>query len=80
MFFSIIRSTEWGLNCFQKFALGLKKTVSATFEEAGVENWSKKILAFGAYGASVNLGKKSGLAALLRKEVPYLVDFHCLPH
>ena len=80
MFFSIIRCTEWGLNCFQKFVLGLKKTVSATFEEAGVENWSKKILAFGADGASVNLGKKSGLAALLRKEVPFLVDFHCLPH
>ena len=43
MFFSIIRSTESGLNCFQKFVLGLKKTVSATFEAAGVENWSKKV-------------------------------------
>lgn len=28
----------------------------------------------------MNLGKKAGLAALLRKELPYLVDFHCLPH
>ena len=37
-------------------------------------------MAFGADGASVNLGKKAGFAAILRKEVPHLVDFHCLPH
>ena len=42
-------------------------------------NWEPKLVAFGADGASVNLGKKAGLAALLRKELPYLVDFHCLP-
>lgn len=36
--------------------------------------------AFGADGASVNLGKKAGVAALLKKDIPYLVDFHCLPH
>ena len=79
MFFLII-SGKRGLNCFQKFVLGLKKSINATFEEAGVKNWSEKLLAFGADGASVNLGKKNGLAALFRKEVPYLVDFHCLPH
>ena len=42
--------------------------------------WESKLVAFGADGASVNLGKKSGLATLLKQEVPYLVDFHCLPH
>lgn len=42
--------------------------------------WELKLVAFGADGASVNLGKKSGLATLLKQEVPYLVDFHCLPH
>lgn len=45
-----------------------------------MSNWKEKLLAFGADGASVNLGKKAGLAALLKKEVPHLVDFHCLPH
>ena len=79
-FFLIIRSGERGLNCFQNFVLGLKKSISATFDEAGVKNWREKLLAFGADGASVNLGKKNGLAALFRKEVPYLIDFHCLPH
>lgn len=43
-------------------------------------NWESKLVAFGADGASVNLGKKAGLATLLRKQVPYLMDFHCLPH
>ena len=62
-----------------KIISGLKDAICATFKEAGV-NWETKLVAFGADGASVNLGKKAGLAALLRKEVPYLVDFHCLPH
>ena len=39
-----------------------------------------KVVAFGADSASVNLGKKGGVAALIRKDIPYLVDFHCLPH
>ena len=45
-----------------------------------MENWKDKLVAFGADGASVNLGKKTGLAALLKKDVPHLVEFHCLPH
>jgi len=57
----------------------LKEAVCATFKEADVR-WESKLVAFGADGASVNLGKKSGLATLLKQEVPYLVDFHCLPH
>jgi len=39
-------------------------------------NWKS----FGADGASVNLGKKARPATLLRKQVPYLIDFYCLPH
>lgn len=62
-------------NCFR-----LKKVINTTFEDAGVSNWKEKLLAFGADGASVNLGKKAGLVALLKIEVPHLVDFHCLPH
>ena len=46
----------------------------------GVTQWEKKVVAFGADGASVNLGKKAGVTALIRKDIPYLIDFHCLPH
>lgn len=50
----------------------------SAFDE--VTEWEKRVVAFGADGASVNLGKKGGVAALMRKAIPYLVDFHCLPH
>ena len=43
-------------------------------------SWESKLVAFGADGTSVNLGKKSGLETLLRQEVPHRVDLHCLPH
>ena len=66
--------------CFNKSVLGLKAAISATFEDAEVKNWKEKLVAFGADGPSVNLGKKAGLAALLKKDVPHLVKFHCPPH
>ena len=59
--------------------LGLKDATCAMVKGADV-NWEQKLFAFGTDGASVNLGKKAGLAALLQKELPFLVDFHCLPH
>ena len=36
-------------------------------------------MGMGADGASVNLGQKGGVSALLRQHSPHLVDFHCLP-
>ena len=33
----------------------------------------------GADDASVNLGKKGGVAALMRKDIPRLAELHCLP-
>lgn len=57
-----------------KITLGLKDTICATFKDAGV-NWESKLVAFGADGASVNLGKKAGLATLLRKQAPFSWTF-----
>ena len=37
-------------------------------------------MGMGADGASVNLGQKGRVSALLRQHSPHLVDFHCLPH
>ncbi|XP_068749360.1 E3 SUMO-protein ligase KIAA1586-like [Montipora capricornis] len=59
-------------------AEGLKDAICATFEAVDV-SCESKLVPFGADGSSVNLGKKSGLATLLKKAIPYLVDFHCLP-
>ncbi|ESO11974.1 hypothetical protein HELRODRAFT_158351 [Helobdella robusta] len=40
----------------------------------------KKIIMFKSDGASVMLGKKNGVAALIRAEVPHLTEKHCIAH
>ena len=59
---------------------GILDTVKESFQGFGILEWKDKLVGIGADGASVNLGKKGGVAALLRLDIPYLVDFHCLPH
>ncbi|XP_068720447.1 zinc finger protein 862-like [Montipora capricornis] len=61
-------------------AQGILDTVKESFEGVGILEWKDKLVGIGADGASVNLGTKCGVAALLRLDIPYLVDFHCLPH
>lgn len=48
--------------------------------DVGISQWKEKLVGMGSDGASVNIGKKGGVAALLRREVPHMIDFHCLPH
>ena len=55
-------------------------TLNNSFETLGIRNWDSKLIGFGADGASVNLGKKAGLAAKLKEDTPRLIDIHCLPH
>ena len=57
---------------------GIKEAIVNSCDD--ITQWDKRVVAFGADGAIVNLGKKGGVAALMRKDIPYLVDFHCLPH
>ena len=52
-------------------------TVNGAFADVGIHQWKEKLVGMGADGASVNLGKKGGVVALLRRDV---IDFHCLPH
>ena len=40
----------------------------------------KKIVMFTSDGASVMLGKRNGVAALLRAEVPHVTEQHCVAH
>ena len=54
--------------------------MNGAFQVSGIHQWKEKLVGMGADGASVNLGKKGGVVALLRQEVPHLIDFHCLPH
>ena len=43
-------------------------------------DWKTKLVGFGSDGASVNLGKRNGVAALLTADVPFLVVVHCVAH
>ena len=38
------------------------------------------MIEFGVDGASVNLGKRQGVAAILKREISNLIDIHCLSH
>lgn len=55
-------------------------TVNGTFADVGIHQWKEKLVGMGADGASVNLGKKGGVVALLRRDIPHVIDFHCLPY
>lgn len=57
---------------------GIKEAIVNSCDD--ITQWDKRVVVFGADGASVNLGKKRGVAALMRKDIPYLEDFHCLLH
>lgn len=46
----------------------------------GVTTWDRKLIGFGTDGASVNMGKKAGVAVKLGEDTPWLTDVHCLPH
>ena len=61
-------------------AAGLKAGLESTFSELGINNHKERLVAFCADGASVNMGVNRGLAALLRKEMPWLIAIHCLSH
>ena len=68
---------------FDPFCLifaGLLQVVDNCFSDLGVKKRKKSTIGFGADGASVNLGKRRGVASLLKHEVDHLIDIHCLPH
>lgn len=44
---------------------GILDTVKESFEGVGILEWKDQLVGIGADGASVNLGKKGGVAALL---------------
>lgn len=62
------------------FELGLVQAVESAFGDLEVPNWKEKLTGFGADGASVNVGHKGGVSALLKKDVRHLLEIHCFPH
>ena len=50
------------------------------FKLAGLEEWRKKVVFLCADGASVNMGKKNGVAAKLKTSLDYIIAVHCIAH
>ncbi|XP_041377598.1 zinc finger protein 862-like [Gigantopelta aegis] len=43
-------------------------------------NYKDKLVAIGSDGASVMLGKKGGVVALFKRDIPWLISNHCVAH
>ena len=61
-------------------AEGVFRAINRAFTEAGLANWLDKVVAMGSDGASVNVGKKKGVGALLRNEKEHVIVLHCVAH
>lgn len=65
-------------------AEGTLNTIKLLLENADPPNpnwWVHKISAFGADGASINMGATGGIGARFRGDVGmHVLSFHCLPH
>lgn len=63
---------------FVMILVGIKEAIISPSDD--ITEWDRRVLAFRADEASVDLGKKGGVAVLMRKDIPDHVVFHCLPH
>ncbi|XP_070552471.1 zinc finger protein 862-like [Ptychodera flava] len=64
-------------------AEGILKSIDNGFQDGlrlNGQQWRMKLVGFGADGASVMLGKRNGVAALLKRDVPHLIEMHCVAH
>ena len=56
-------------NCFKK-----------AMDYVGIVDWNKKMIGLGCDGTNVNIGNKSGVKALLKEDIPWVIVFWCLAH
>ena len=59
-------------------ALAIMEAIEHVFEDYNLD--SKKCLRFGSDGASVMTGKDNGVAALMKRNNPYLISVHCVAY
>ena len=61
-------------------AEGVLRAIEGVFESAELFDWKEKLVAIGSDGASVNIGKKKGISALLTNQKNHVVTMHCVAH
>ena len=83
--FNVLKKAYWCINgkrftAFCCILAGLVQVVNNCFSDLEVQEWKQSIIGFGPNGASVNLGKRQGVATLFKCKVGHLTDIRCLPH
>lgn len=68
--------------CFYAILQGVLDATKAAFNAVCPdESWMKKLISFGADGASVNMGHRGGVITLLQREAgEYIIPIHYMPH
>ncbi len=61
-------------------ANGLALHLDTFLTNLGIQNWKSKLVGLGTDGATVNVGQQGGLGAIFKRELPYLVQIHCVAH
>lgn len=61
-------------------AEGIFAGLDAFLTELGINNWKLKLVGLGTDGASVNVGSRGGLGAILKRDIPHLIQVHCIAH
>ena len=61
-------------------AVGIAAELDSFLTGLGIFNWKSKLVGLGTDGASVNVGCHGGLGAILKQEIPYLLQIHCIAH
>ena len=64
-------------------AEGILNAIDHAFEkELNFEHnqWCEKVVGFGSDGASVMVGHRGGVSALIKRGIPHLMSIHCIAH
>ncbi|XP_071795584.1 zinc finger protein 862-like [Asterias amurensis] len=59
---------------------GILQVITDSLKDAGIEDWSKKLVGVGSDGANVMSGKKGSVVAKLKQVQPLLRGVHCFAH
>ena len=61
-------------------AAGIQECIAESFQRTGITKFSEKMVGLNVDGASVNMGKFTGLGTRLKVEAPWLQVIHCFNH
>ena len=61
-------------------AEGVKKSIEDWFQGLDVTSSKNRLVGINLDGASVNIGRKRGVATLLKESLPWLKVVHCFNH